>query len=199
MKKLNRKLIPAFAMLLLSAVLMSTASFAWFSSNGKVTASGLAVSATAPAALWISADNSTFGTTATFTTTKTELSPVTDDIGTNNATNAANWVFHTLTQKGMGLIDNAGKIDGEELSSTNLGEGENALGITDTTNYICQPFYLRLEGANDGTSEGTEKADISVKVTVDKKAGTPDNIWQAPTNFFYSTVRHCLKSVLKGT
>ncbi len=44
MKK-TRKLIPAFAMLLISAVLMSTASFAWFSMNRDVTANDISVSA----------------------------------------------------------------------------------------------------------------------------------------------------------
>ena len=43
--KLTRKLIPAFAMLLVSAVLMSTASFAWFAMRDTVTASGMEVTA----------------------------------------------------------------------------------------------------------------------------------------------------------
>jgi hypothetical protein len=42
-----RKLIPAIAMLLVSAVMMSTASFAWFSSNYSATATGMQVKATA--------------------------------------------------------------------------------------------------------------------------------------------------------
>ena len=178
MKKLNRKLIPAFAMLLLSAVLMSTASFAWFSSNGQVKASGLAVSATAPAALWISADNNTYGTTATFTNTKTLLSPVTDDIGTNDATNASSWGFYALTTLGMEKIDKNGEIAGQKLTAENLGEDANALGVADKTNYICQPFYLRYEGKNDGTN--IDKATISAKVIVDKVGDTTaDDIWKA--------------------
>ena len=43
--KNTRKLIPALAMLLLSAVLMSTASFAWFSMNATVTATGMQIEA----------------------------------------------------------------------------------------------------------------------------------------------------------
>lgn len=43
--KLTRKLIPAFIMLLVSAVLMSTASFAWFAMNTTVEATGMAVKA----------------------------------------------------------------------------------------------------------------------------------------------------------
>ena len=44
MKKF-RKLIPALALLIVSAVLMSTASYAWFSMNTQVTANGLQVKA----------------------------------------------------------------------------------------------------------------------------------------------------------
>lgn len=40
-----RKLLPAIAMLLISAVMMSTASFAWFSMNTTVTANGMQISA----------------------------------------------------------------------------------------------------------------------------------------------------------
>ena len=43
--KMTRKLIPALAMLLISAVLMSTASYAWFSMNTKVTATGMSITA----------------------------------------------------------------------------------------------------------------------------------------------------------
>ena len=53
MKKM-RKLLPAFAMLLVSAVMMSTASFAWFSMGTTATASGMQVKATASSSLIIS-------------------------------------------------------------------------------------------------------------------------------------------------
>ncbi len=45
--KATRKLIPAIAMLLISAVMMSTATFAWFSTNSQVSANSLIVSAKA--------------------------------------------------------------------------------------------------------------------------------------------------------
>ena len=45
--KATRKLIPAIAMLLISAVMMSTATFAWFSTNAQVSATGLKISAVA--------------------------------------------------------------------------------------------------------------------------------------------------------
>lgn len=43
--KMTRKLIPALAMLLISAVLMSTASYAWFSMNTSVSAEGMSITA----------------------------------------------------------------------------------------------------------------------------------------------------------
>lgn len=43
-----KKLIPALAMLVLSAVMMSTASFAWFSMNTEVKVDGISVDAVAP-------------------------------------------------------------------------------------------------------------------------------------------------------
>lgn len=53
MKKM-RKLLPAFAMLLVSAVMMSTASFAWFSMSTTAAADGMQVKATASSSLVIS-------------------------------------------------------------------------------------------------------------------------------------------------
>lgn len=52
MKKM-RKLIPAFAMLMVAAIMMSTASFAWFSMGTKATATGMQVQATASSSLVI--------------------------------------------------------------------------------------------------------------------------------------------------
>ena len=68
-----RKLLPAIAMLLISAVMMSTASFAWFSMNTTVTATGMQIEAKSDQTfLIISATNSTAETIqAEFDTNKT--------------------------------------------------------------------------------------------------------------------------------
>lgn len=55
MKK-ARKIIPALAMLLVSAIMMSTASFAWFSMNTQVTATGMQVTAKSSGGLVIAAN-----------------------------------------------------------------------------------------------------------------------------------------------
>lgn len=53
MKKM-RKLIPAFAMLMVAAIMMTTASFAWFTMNEQVTATGMQIKAQASGSLVIS-------------------------------------------------------------------------------------------------------------------------------------------------
>jgi hypothetical protein len=55
--KLSRKLIPAFIMLLVSAVLMSTASYAWFAMNTTVTVDGLNVTAKADDEIFLEIKN----------------------------------------------------------------------------------------------------------------------------------------------
>lgn len=67
MKK-TRKLIPALAMLLISAVMMSTASFAWFSMNEEVTATGMNITAESDN-VWLAING---GTSFDPTGTKTE-------------------------------------------------------------------------------------------------------------------------------
>ena len=55
MKKM-RKLVPAFAMLMVAAIMMSTASFAWFTMNEQVTATGMNIQAQASGSLLIKAN-----------------------------------------------------------------------------------------------------------------------------------------------
>lgn len=58
--KATRKLIPAIAMLLISAVMMSTATFAWFTTNGTVSADGITISAKANTTYLLISDETTF-------------------------------------------------------------------------------------------------------------------------------------------
>lgn len=84
--KLSRRLIPAFAMLLVSAVLMSTASFAWFSINQDVVVDGMAITATADSALVVKGStNDDFTSHGTNNFAKVELNPVTSADGVNFA------------------------------------------------------------------------------------------------------------------
>ena len=66
--KMTRKLIPAFVMLIVSAIMLSTASYAWFANSTTVTATEMSVKAnTNVKFLQISSDGSTFGPSASAT------------------------------------------------------------------------------------------------------------------------------------
>ena len=54
-----KKLIPAIVMLLVSAVVLSTASYAWFTTSASVTADGMKVTAQAPTSILISGQDAT--------------------------------------------------------------------------------------------------------------------------------------------
>ena len=125
--KNTRKLIPALAMLLLSAVLMSTASFAWFSMNTEVKATGMTVQATTPASLEIATTSDGAWTyDATLTTTKTGLNPVHYDSTTDK------WYIPT----------DANKIKADGTPTT-------AFDATDDTNW-------KNVGLNYTTGNGTD-------------------------------------------
>lgn len=62
--KAQRKLIPAVAMLLVALVVMSTASYAWFTMSRNVQVNGLDLTAVAPTNLLISTDGVNFGSSA---------------------------------------------------------------------------------------------------------------------------------------
>lgn len=79
MKKM-RRMIPALCMLLVSAIMLSTASYAWFTMNEQVTATGMQVQAKATGSLVISKSPLTYNSAATEVdlshTTVTQLSPI---------------------------------------------------------------------------------------------------------------------------
>lgn len=75
MKKM-RKLIPALAMLLVSAVMMSTASFAWFSMNTEASATGMQIKASSTGGLAIGAWTGTAGAFKTDGVTPDAIAPV---------------------------------------------------------------------------------------------------------------------------
>ena len=123
MKKM-RKLVPAFAMLMVAAIMMSTASFAWFTMNDQVTASGMQVQAKASGNLLISkapmAANASDIKVDFLDTGKVDLIPVTFVPANSGAV-----VGSHVTSGGM-WKDAAGvKVD--PLYGTVINENGNAL------------------------------------------------------------------------
>jgi hypothetical protein len=127
--KLSRKLIPAFAMLLLSAVLMSTASFAWFSTNTQATATGMSVTVSSARNILISSDNQTFASSAEFNVAAAALEPA-------SAVAKASPEFFYMETAGSGM------------TAENAGFGSNPVfaEATQNTHYITFTAYLKVVG-----------------------------------------------------
>lgn len=149
MKKM-RRLIPAIAMLLVSAVMLSTASFAWFTISTEAQATGMTVSAKASSSLLIinasegtdSAETKFLNSTgiATFTGKGTNLQPATH-ITDQSVTSDNNLCYITNTKD---VIDpSTGKIK--------TGEGATAAtwgAAVENTHYKDYTVYLGTAGEN---------------------------------------------------
>ena len=128
MKK-TRKLIPALAMLLISAVMMSTASFAWFSMNKQVTATGMTIQAQSDNVWLVINEGSTFNPSyklkdASSTASAKSLYPVAPAITLTsaNVTAPASWHFAysdaTNTSTAAGGYQDCSTLDGYVASET---------------------------------------------------------------------------------
>lgn len=152
--KLSRRLIPAFAMLLVSAVLMSTASFAWFSMNSEVTATDINVTAKAPASLLISSDNTegSYGSTITLTPVGGTLNivPV--------AYNEDDTKFYKLQDTALSKVNEQGKLPGVDTFNESYFEV-----ATEDVHYYSSDLYLKLDGV-------TGTRNVSVTATFDSQS-----------------------------
>ena len=72
MKKF-KKLIPAFCAMLVSAAMLGTSTYAWFSVNKKVEAKGMSVTAQANTQYFVISTDTTFGTEIEKTLTETQI------------------------------------------------------------------------------------------------------------------------------
>ncbi len=173
MKKM-RKIIPALAMLVLSAVMMSTASFAWFSMNTSVTATGMQVTASAGGDLLISRTSATTGFAATVSFSdvedKNSLKPVSVS-ATSVSENDPTPEFYILSNKGEGMTADSYKA------------GTNATFALETTdgNYWKETVWVMSSGAavnnltakievENGTGAHAMDKSLRVMIVVNSKA-----------------------------
>ena len=89
-----KKLIPALCLLLVSAILMGTSTYAWFSMNGTVTATGMKVKAQADEGILIKTASINFGDYATVVPAAAKTFKSTTDV--NMATGTAVYPVSTI-------------------------------------------------------------------------------------------------------
>lgn len=156
-----RKLIPAVCMLLLAAVMAGTSTFAWFSMNTTVTAGTMAVSATAPTNLRISAtnsaDDSDWSGELSLTDSLKTMVPVSCD-NTNSAL-----AFYKV------------KANGDKIDYNNGAYKEDTTfeAATAGTDYYTTSFFIKAVGADASdlklstitlSAGGTKELDKALRV-----------------------------------
>ena len=166
MKKM-RRLIPAIAMLLVSAVMLSTASFAWFTISNQAEVSGMQVTATAGSSLLIIDAKRAEG----------EAAVDVDDFKTANgilklqqATSAltpATYVVPAEGEKDEGKIQyltNAGAVN-PATGKMNQGETEIFADCTDTGDGVYYYDYIVAIGSAGAPITGTLTATVDGTIT----------------------------------
>ena len=159
MKKF-KKLIPAFCAMLLSACMLGTTTYAWFSVNKKVTATGLSVTAQANTQYFVISKTSTFTTntislTDGYTTeggVDGKVYPAAYDEVTRSEGDPATEVTKGIADKWW--TANVKKHDsilvGDIMTPTELKAGSSNTVYENNTNYfIGYIFYVGLDKNSD--------------------------------------------------
>ena len=174
MKKM-RKLIPAFCMLLLSAVMLSTSTFAWFSMNTTVTASGMQLSAKTDNAYLIIKQGTSLSGNATTATSEVNASlypvkPVT-----------------TLTSTNIGTVTSWGTAKSTDPNDANISASVTALDESATlSNYVAKESFMVgiLAGSGEATHDlvlaSLTISDLNEGITVVVVCGT--NVYSHDAN-----------------
>lgn len=198
MKKM-RKLLPAFAMLLVSAIMMSTASFAWFSMGTTATATGMEVTATASSSLIISK-------VATLDALKAANQTVELGAATSNLKPATHNDDPDITSA-SGLV--RPKEEGDIDAGTGAMLAGNELVEAGTGYYYDYTVYIATTGGTALTDK-TLYAYITVPaalvstihnaVTIDFHVGvTNDDAVTTPVTYYANSETNFLKVVTDGT
>ena len=164
MKKM-RRLIPAIAMLLVSAVMLSTASFAWFSMSTKATAQGMTVKAEADSSLLIVdskgktllvGDFQGAKSTVDLSTPVTTLSPAIIDM--EDVDDDGNVVGNLIT------LDSA-SIEKVDPATGKAAADANYVAAVDGTNYYDYVVAVGAVGAGvSGSLTATVNAEVVMKL-----------------------------------
>ncbi len=166
--KAMKKLIPAICLLLISAVLLGTSTYAWFSMNKTVTATGMQVKATSASSLVITNDTTKLADakhTIGLTANTTSLTPATH---LKNTHKDASGNAITYADGDSYLVHVVNTLDVDPI--TGLAQGDKTLqyaksvnptsGSTGDTYYVDYTVYIAVKG------DALTNQNLTAKVTV---------------------------------
>lgn len=151
MKKF-KKLIPAFCAMLVSAAMLGTSTYAWFSVNKKVEANGMSVTAQANTQYFVISTDKTFGTDIEKTLTKDQISQA----GTADTTGTVYPAAYGVNGE-KGLADKWWTANVSKYDSTTAGDIINVSEIkvatgevyTNSQYFVGYTFYVGLNAKSD--------------------------------------------------
>lgn len=192
-----KKLIPALCLLLVSAVLMGTSTYAWFSMNTQVTATGMQVQASVPTSLVIKKTtdaDTAWSNTITLTSPGEKLNPCTPKAKAANTADALS-AFYKLTAAGQALITSATNAGAANLTTTadpanDTTNFESAGSLTDTgiAGYVVKEhFDLKMASSAEDQATNIKLSTIEIK--------NGDNNWVN----IYKALRIVFKVTYDGT
>ena len=188
MKKAMRKMIPAVIMLLISAMLVGTSTYAWFSMNRTVTVTGMQVQAKAEKSLVISAAAPTASTATRTIAMEAFTDPLTPTRHISTLTTSSEAVL--LTASGLEYVSNPDLIDpatGEKYAGE-TGNLSYATAVNDTpTGADYYHDYVAYISSAGGEMTGMN---LTVKLNVSNDTYTAlatNDTWNAVTVDFYLT------------
>ena len=172
-----KKLIPAIVLLLISAMIMATASYAWFSMNNTVTATGMQVKATAEGGIEIQYNVSTTSDDVTYLneatagmTSATVLRPTSTAATGSGSAITAKWVHASASVSN----DEAAKTGTYVDLTAQAGWSDGVITNEPTTAYDGNYYLVKLFNIRSTSADALAK-DLRVKaVTVTGSTGTPN-------------------------
>lgn len=140
--KAMRKLVPAMAMLLVSLVVMSSASFAWFTMSRQVTAQGMNVTVTAPNNLMIKgfeANDSSYAEKTELSATNIELVPA------STTTGKAGQIYSVIDGEAVKTDDGSLFTDGDHKTKLEAGDLASGTGAN-AGSYYDFKYTIKSDG-----------------------------------------------------
>ena len=163
--KMTRKIIPAIVMLLVSAIMLSTASFAWFASSTTVDATGMSVTAQS-AAKFIeitNADKASYSSSATAKTASAVVDLVHAKIDGGNKKTVTWYVGTSADPDNKGTTDTSKSftLDADGKADVNGDSAKESLALVNT-------FWVRMSSGSTTDLAKLKIQSVTVSGTGDK-------------------------------
>ena len=166
MKKF-KKLIPALCMLLISAVMLGSSTYAWFAMNNQVTATGMEVKAASNTQYLVISSSTTLGTELNLTQADMTKKGGTADANTANSVFPCAKAKKALTGVAIGewYTANSTAFDNEAAEDTNSDKMTNIKKLSGATDDDSMNNYWMTYTFYIGLATGSKEYTGNLKIT----------------------------------